>query len=550
MIKKTMVVALIIFMGVGNVEPAHGMQRSKSKIVQWIFGVGGLAFAGYGYYKRWQRVQEARKQRQNEFKLWADELVSRNKRERIEREERVQREQKRLEQEVKERLERERLEKLKKEEQAQRERERVEKERLERERLERERVEREREIQAIKEFFAAVEANDLDGVDKACVNKIPLDVLNDAGETLLHVACRKGHFKIAHVLLDKGLGVDTKDRDGRTAFYVACMWRGWRAVTFLCRAKADIDAPDSKDGTNPLLWACRNNDFDMVRYLVEHRANKDVRDNAGYTPLLTAWEKGYSEIFTFLVQQGANVNVYCGDKPPLLWACDEGRLGLFTFLLAHGADCTMPGTYHYKQEVPQDENYNGSYGQQNYLQDSFSYYTDSLFTPSLPYSYCSGGNYNLYYAYKNHLEEEQLKRQKLKEELTQVKEELLQVQEKLLQEYSQKRIYTLVQKQHTPLERACMLGRYDMVMALLYRMRVTEDDIKRITQTTGFKKNVSALTQIDILQALAKNRERWDSWQRERDAVRLRHAPDMHNGTSALFKNGKLGDVIIHCELE
>jgi ankyrin repeat protein len=59
----------------------------------------------------------------------------------------------------------------------------------------------------------------------------------------------------------------------------------------------------------------------MVRFLVEHGANKDQATNDGATPLLVAAGRGHLDIVRFLVEHGANKDQATNDGATPLFFC-------------------------------------------------------------------------------------------------------------------------------------------------------------------------------------------------------------------------------------
>ena len=67
------------------------------------------------------------------------------------------------------------------------------------------------------------------------------------------------------------------------------------------RKGADINDRDSK-GKTPIIWACENGDFHIVRCLARNKAKLNERDNRGKTALMYAYEKGFCDIWKYLAE--------------------------------------------------------------------------------------------------------------------------------------------------------------------------------------------------------------------------------------------------------
>jgi ankyrin repeat protein len=72
----------------------------------------------------------------------------------------------------------------------------------------------------------------------------------------------------------------------------------------------------------PLSTAARNGNLEIVKLLVEHGATVDIGKEAGErTPLMAASSQGHTAVVTYLLSQGADVNVKGKGLTPLLEAC-------------------------------------------------------------------------------------------------------------------------------------------------------------------------------------------------------------------------------------
>ncbi|KAJ2918465.1 hypothetical protein MD484_g1940, partial [Candolleomyces efflorescens] len=66
------------------------------------------------------------------------------------------------------------------------------------------------------------------------------------------------------------------------------------------------------DERTPLHWAASSGALDIVRLLVDQKAEVDLPDNSGWTPLLIAVSAGYTEVVQELIGAGADVNRQAG----------------------------------------------------------------------------------------------------------------------------------------------------------------------------------------------------------------------------------------------
>ena len=89
----------------------------------------------------------------------------------------------------------------------------------------------------------------------------------------------------------------------------------------------------------PLRRAAYCNHVDVVRLLLEFRAEVDRRDRYGKTPLMAASEEGHDDVVRVLLDAGADVDA-CEEngKGALYYACSAGHTSTVQLLLERGAD--------------------------------------------------------------------------------------------------------------------------------------------------------------------------------------------------------------------
>ena len=134
-----------------------------------------------------------------------------------------------------------------------------------------------------------------------------------------------------------------RDYYGKTALIWACINDNYEVVTQLIKAGVDINIQDN-DGNTALMFAVLNNsrNENMIRILIESGADLKLQDNNGNTALLDSLLKENNLNVLKLLIKGSNLNVknHEGDTP-LMKAVKLDRRSYIFLLLMEGADDTI-----------------------------------------------------------------------------------------------------------------------------------------------------------------------------------------------------------------
>lgn len=170
-----------------------------------------------------------------------------------------------------------------------------------------------------------------------------INVCLDMRTPLIH-AIYKEQLDVIDFLLSEGVSINVQDRNGNTAFCVACKYAINRDIIekfiqidvdeyepindFLENTPLHYAAEYSKDvniiyllipisdpnarnyeGRNPLMCACENKNPEIIRALVNVTNNINSQDNIGKTALQSAVECKNYEAIKILIAAGANPHI-------------------------------------------------------------------------------------------------------------------------------------------------------------------------------------------------------------------------------------------------
>ncbi|CAH1402619.1 unnamed protein product [Nezara viridula] len=168
-----------------------------------------------------------------------------------------------------------------------------------------------------------------------------LESLDKSQYTPLMLAALNGHNNVVKYLVKAGADVSFKGSDGMTALHLAAKIGNLEACHYLLSAAntplAYVDCVD--DGLwTPLVWAAENRHANVVRYLLEKKADPQLRDSEMNIALHWSAFSGSMEITEDLINYGSAVNL-CnahGDTP-LHIAARQAADNCVMLLLARGA---------------------------------------------------------------------------------------------------------------------------------------------------------------------------------------------------------------------
>ena len=161
-------------------------------------------------------------------------------------------------------------------------------------------------------LMVAIASSDHNVVDVLLQSKLGrefIDRLDKRGRNAVHYCAIHGHTAMLEVLQHYGADLDLPDRDGLTPIMCACANGRFRILRALLKKGADVDAVDNENknvvhhcfGSNPSL--------NCVKVLVKFAANINHQDNDGVSPLMLACQtcaKSMISVIRFLIDYGAD----------------------------------------------------------------------------------------------------------------------------------------------------------------------------------------------------------------------------------------------------
>lgn len=190
-------------------------------------------------------------------------------------------------------------------------------------------------------LIAAVERGEAAAVRRLINDGTPVDIRDAGGRTPLLVATALNHIEIARVLIDAGADVNAQDRQRDSPFLLAGAEGRLEILKLALAAGADLKSTNRYGGT-ALIPACHHGHVETVRLLLTTGIDVDHVNNLGWTALLEAVILGdggptYQEIVRMLI--GARANPDIADRngvTPLAHARQRGYREIAALLEAAG----------------------------------------------------------------------------------------------------------------------------------------------------------------------------------------------------------------------
>ena len=158
-------------------------------------------------------------------------------------------------------------------------------------------------------LLAATQGNRVEAARLLIEAGADVNAQDDIRDSPYLLACARGYIEILRMTLKAGADLKSTNRYGGTALIPACHYGHIEAVRELLKTAIDVDHVNNL-GWTALLEAVILGDggaahTEIVRRLVVAKANPNIADRQGVTPLQHAKSRGYREIAAILEKADA-----------------------------------------------------------------------------------------------------------------------------------------------------------------------------------------------------------------------------------------------------
>ena len=160
-------------------------------------------------------------------------------------------------------------------------------------------------------------------------------------------AAKKGKRRKIQKLINQGVYVDIKDKNGMTPL-VYSAYKGYpQIVKILAKAGAEIDLKTNnylKD--TPLILAAREDNLGTVKVLLIAGSDHSIQNTYGNNALMEAASEGHLKIVKKLIENQVDINVANNNgRTALMLAAQAGHLDIVELLINSGAEISKTDIY-------------------------------------------------------------------------------------------------------------------------------------------------------------------------------------------------------------
>ena len=169
------------------------------------------------------------------------------------------------------------------------------------------------------------------------IDKVDKKIINDSleGKTPLIIAVGNSYIDTAKILIENGANINAVDIEGWSALSYAVNNGDIEIAKLLLENKAKIKDELLIAIKSPIVESRIN----MMKLLIDNKANINYTDENGFNPLNIAIESGDMELTKFLITNGANVNSLMQDGVSLIgYAIAQNNMDLLQILIENGAN--------------------------------------------------------------------------------------------------------------------------------------------------------------------------------------------------------------------
>lgn len=149
---------------------------------------------------------------------------------------------------------------------------------------------------------------------------------------LMHNFCAIGNLDIVKSLINIGMDINKRNKNGISALMYACKENQMDIVKYLLSLDVNVNDVDSNQNS-AFMYAIKTGNIDIIKELIDHNANINAKNKNGETPLILSIKDKNIKVMKYLLSRGADVNVKTPHgKGSLSFAVKSGDIGIINCL--------------------------------------------------------------------------------------------------------------------------------------------------------------------------------------------------------------------------
>ena len=162
------------------------------------------------------------------------------------------------------------------------------------------------------ELFDAYKQKDIQKIEAILKNGANPNQLNKSGVALMFIAASDNNVEVGKILLKYGGLVDLPvSNSDATPILIACQENSYEFVKFIVENGGNLNRKFKNAGNQmPIRFACKTGSIPLVSYLLEKGADIEDTPDDQITPMIQAARSNHYDLVKFLIEKKANVNAY------------------------------------------------------------------------------------------------------------------------------------------------------------------------------------------------------------------------------------------------
>ena len=112
-----------------------------------------------------------------------------------------------------------------------------------------------------------------------------IEMRGNYDNTLLHLTAQHDQLEMTKRLIETGVDVNCTNKFGQTIAHVAALCGSEKCLKYVCQYFPHLLNKQDKAGQTSLYCAARNDQLRLVRLLIGHNVDVNIRNEDGLTPL-------------------------------------------------------------------------------------------------------------------------------------------------------------------------------------------------------------------------------------------------------------------------